>query len=393
MAIQNGFLLIADITGYTVYLNQSELEHAHEVLQTLLELLIEHTRPPLVISRLAGDAVISYGLQPGFLNGQTFVELIEDTYVAFRKAIDVMVLNNTCKCNACTNTGNLDLKFFVHFGSFVLQKLDAHNELVGTDVNVIHRLLKNRVTEATGFRAYALYTEAALRQLGPEEISQDMVEHAETYPDVGEIKLRVQNMHPVWQAKKDLSRIKNPPDKSIAYAEIVLPVPVMLAWEVITHPEYRAVMTQSARQELQNRKKGRIGQGSVFECFHGKRSSTLQTILEWLPPEQLTTQDTTPIPNTTCLSTILLAPHPDGTKVSITISPMQGPFFLQLLGNLVSRLFIEKSVRQGAADLLRRTTEDLAAGKLQAAEHVHPGEDHLKAEIKATLVQNHDLSD
>ena len=35
--------------------------------------------------------------------GQTFVELIEDTYVAFRRAIDLMVVNTTCECNACRN--------------------------------------------------------------------------------------------------------------------------------------------------------------------------------------------------------------------------------------------------------------------------------------------------
>ena len=58
---QSGFIVIADITGYTSYLRESELEHAQEILQSLLELLIGHTKPPMVISRLAGDAVISYG--------------------------------------------------------------------------------------------------------------------------------------------------------------------------------------------------------------------------------------------------------------------------------------------------------------------------------------------
>jgi hypothetical protein len=152
-----------------MYLSQSELEHAQQTLT--LELLIEHTRPPLVISRLAGDAVISYGLRDNFFQGQTFVEVIEDTYVAFRKAINLMALNNTCQCNACTNITNLDLKFFVHYGAFTVQRLGDHNELLGSDVNLIHRLLKNHVTEETGFRAYTLYTDDAVRQLGLGDIS------------------------------------------------------------------------------------------------------------------------------------------------------------------------------------------------------------------------------
>jgi uncharacterized protein DUF2652 len=104
----SGFLLIADITGYTAYLSASELEHAQEILTELLELLIQYTRPPLIISRLAGDAVISYTLQDQFMQGQTFVELIEDTYVAFPKAIERMALNNTCGCQACANVSALE---------------------------------------------------------------------------------------------------------------------------------------------------------------------------------------------------------------------------------------------------------------------------------------------
>ena len=95
MSTRLGYFLIADITGYTQYLGASELEHAQKTLTALLNLLIHDTRPPLVISRLAGDAVISYGLSDNFLTGQTFAETIEDTYVDFRRAIERMVHNTT----------------------------------------------------------------------------------------------------------------------------------------------------------------------------------------------------------------------------------------------------------------------------------------------------------
>ena len=57
---EQGYLAIADITGYTAYLNESELEHAQDSLSTILNLLIDQTKPPLTISRLEGDAVISF---------------------------------------------------------------------------------------------------------------------------------------------------------------------------------------------------------------------------------------------------------------------------------------------------------------------------------------------
>src|SRR4051812_19755187 len=112
MATQFGYFLIADITGYTQYLSESELDHAQKTLTALLNLLINHTKPPLIISRLAGDAVISYGLRGSFVGGQTFAEILEETYVSFRQQIELMVHNTTCQCNACRNIGSLDLKFF-----------------------------------------------------------------------------------------------------------------------------------------------------------------------------------------------------------------------------------------------------------------------------------------
>lgn len=85
----SGVLLIADITGYTVYLRDSELEHAHGVLSDLISVLVAGTRPPLTVSNLQGDAVFSYGIEVA-VGGQTFVEMVESTYVAFRRALDEM---------------------------------------------------------------------------------------------------------------------------------------------------------------------------------------------------------------------------------------------------------------------------------------------------------------
>ena len=70
--------------------------------------MLEHTRPPLVVSRLEGDAVISYVPAGSISQGQILVELIENTYVDFRQSRERMVINTSCTCNACRNIPNLD---------------------------------------------------------------------------------------------------------------------------------------------------------------------------------------------------------------------------------------------------------------------------------------------
>ncbi|NNC42385.1 MAG: DUF2652 domain-containing protein, partial [Acidimicrobiia bacterium] len=312
---KQGFLLIADITGYTRYLTSSELEHAQGILRSLMELLIEGARPPLVVSKLEGDAVFSYGLEGKALGGQTFIEMIEDTYAAFRRAIDLMVLNTTCDCNACANISSLDLKFFVHRGAFSLQDLDGRHELLGPDVITIHRLTKNSITETTGLRAYTLYTHAAIDALGLNGFTDRLVSHREEYEEVGPLDLWIQDMHPVWEQKAEELRIEISADDTLVEIAGDLPVPVAVAWEILTLPEYRAIFVHSEKQRTLNRKDGRIASGSVYECFHGNNRVTTQTILDWHPFQQITTEDTTPIAKTTVLIQFKLTPDGGGTRV------------------------------------------------------------------------------
>ena len=56
---RHGYLVLADISGYTSYLAQVELEHAHEILTDLLETIVEKFKQILTVSKLEGDAVFA----------------------------------------------------------------------------------------------------------------------------------------------------------------------------------------------------------------------------------------------------------------------------------------------------------------------------------------------
>jgi len=333
VATQFGYFLIADITGYTQYLSGSELDHAQQTLTALLNLLIRHTQPPLIISRLAGDAVISYGLRDGFMQGQTFAEAIEDTYVDFRRAIERMVRNTTCQCNACRNIGSLDLKFFVHYGEFSVQKLDAHDELVGSDVILIHRLLKNRVTEQLGLRAYTLYTDAALRQLGLDPAASGFVAHEESYENFEHVATWVEDMHPVWEARRDAVQVTIPPDRQLIAASTVITVSREVLWDYLIQPEHYHVLLGATKVNVEKRKGGRVASGSVFQCYHGDSIVPL-AVIEWQPFQRIVTQYTAPIPiaGVSGLSELKLETVEGGTRLTQVMSKTEGP----LLGRLMA---------------------------------------------------------
>jgi uncharacterized protein YndB with AHSA1/START domain len=358
---QRGFLLIADITGYTVYLSESELDHAEGTLTDLLELLVDHTRPPLRISGLAGDAVLSYGLEGGFVSPQTFIEGIEDTYVAFRRAIELMVLNNTCECNACANVSSLDLKFFIHYGSFALQTIGEFQELVGSDVNLIHRLLKNRVSTDLGIRAYILCTDAAENALGLGEDTDGLVRHVESSEDFGEVVVWVRDMLPVFESRRDETLVTYGDDEVLVRHESTIAVPPEIVWDYLNQSRFRDLLMGSDRSELLDRVDGRVAEGSVYQCYHGDMAIP-QVVVEWRPPERVVVRMTAPVPlgPVDVLVDFGLERVGEGTRLTETLARLTGP----MLGRIAFRvmaMFMRSGDRRRLASFGKSIEADYAS--------------------------------
>src|SRR5512141_3058700 len=147
--IVHGYFLLADISGYTSFLSQTELDHAHEILTDLLETVLQRFRPLLTVHKIEGDAIFAYVPDSQVIRGETLLELIESTYKDFRERMKNVRRHTTCTCRACQSIPLLDLKFILHHGQFVVQNIGGTRELAGSDVNLAHRLLKNHVAENT----------------------------------------------------------------------------------------------------------------------------------------------------------------------------------------------------------------------------------------------------
>ena len=148
--LDRGYLLLADISGFTAFLADSELDHAQAILGQVLETLVSNLTPTMTLSEVEGDAVYVYGLESRISRGELVAELVEATYAAFRDLQRNMLRNATCPCRACRSIGELDLKFITHFGEFAFREVAGQVAPIGSSVNLAHRLLKNGVAEATG---------------------------------------------------------------------------------------------------------------------------------------------------------------------------------------------------------------------------------------------------
>jgi len=197
---QTGYLVLADISGYTSFVATTEIEHADLALSILLEAIVEKLSGLLTISKLEGDAVFAYVEESKLPEGKSLLELIDHTYLAFRDEAQVLYRQATCACKACLAIPTLDLKFMVHHGDFIIQHVAGIKDLLGTDVNLIHRLSKNHVSESTGWKGYALFTDRVLEHMPTDKGS--FIQQTESYEHLGEVETYVRDMHVRYEEMK-----------------------------------------------------------------------------------------------------------------------------------------------------------------------------------------------
>ena len=173
---QPACFLIADISGYTGYLADVELDHAQDILADLIGAVVTALRPNFRLAKLEGDAAFTY--MPGeTIDGSMLLDTIERCYFGFRRRRRDVRQATSCPCNACVRIPDLDLKFVVHHGEAIIQKVAGRQELLGSDVIVVHRLLKNDVVERLGIKAYALLSQACIDAAGIDPAALGMRPH------------------------------------------------------------------------------------------------------------------------------------------------------------------------------------------------------------------------
>jgi len=140
----NGLLFIPDISGFTKFVNETEIEHSRIIIEELLENIINSNKIGLNISEVEGDAILFYrfGDSPSM---EEISNQVEKMFCNFQKQIKTYEESRMCVCAACRSAVNLSLKIITHYGEFSSYSVKEFNKLIGKDVIVAHQLLKNDI--------------------------------------------------------------------------------------------------------------------------------------------------------------------------------------------------------------------------------------------------------
>src|SRR4029079_5045944 len=110
-----------------------------------------------------------------------------------------------------------------------LQRVAGRQELLGSDVIVVHRLLKNEVVEKLGIDAYALLSQQCVDASDIDPAALGMREHSETYDRIGAVSLWVDDLERRWQEEETRGRVRVSAEDSILHVSVPTNVPPHVA--------------------------------------------------------------------------------------------------------------------------------------------------------------------
>jgi uncharacterized protein YndB with AHSA1/START domain len=313
-------LLIADISGYTEYLAGVEIDHAQDILADLIGTVVTSLRPTFRLAKLEGDAAFCFSPAEK-VDGSLLLDTIERCYFSFRRRRRDVRQATSCECNACLRIPTLNLKFVAHHGKVIRQKVAGREELLGSDVIVVHRLLKNDVVDALGLSAYAALTANLTAEMGIDPPRLNMARLTEAYEHVGAIEIWVHDLERRWQEEEARQRVFVSPADASYSLELDLDAPPQVVWDFLTTPGRRLgwqglMGTTGIEQQPTNG--GRRGAGTINHCAHGD-TMVIEEILDYRPNDYLTLRSTNPMLPFKMVMTFELEPTATGTHFAFRV--------------------------------------------------------------------------
>lgn len=176
-------LFLADISGFTEFVNETEIIHGQEIIIDLLETIIDKNKLSMKIYEIDGDAVIFVDKETEYSPIQ-FTENAKQIFAGFKSRINKIDNTRNCRCGACRNIRNLSLKFIVHRSFLSEIKIKNFEKMYGLGLIVAHLLLKNDL----GKKEYILFTDEYLDKYNEPFI--DLRDYTHIESRIGEIKTK-----------------------------------------------------------------------------------------------------------------------------------------------------------------------------------------------------------
>jgi hypothetical protein len=276
---KNALIFIPDISGYTKFVNDTEIEHSQHIIEELIEVIIESNVLNLQVNEIEGDAVLFYR----FGNPPTAHDIAEQSrkiFTEFHKYLKIIERDRVCHCGACSTASNLTLKIIVNYGNLRLSHIKGHQQLIGKSNIVAHRLMKNEIRE----NEYVLMSDDYYSKLQPGEAAAqfnwDQIQSGKgTYEHIGDVPFHfvlLTELHKTIPRIDQLTQPEKFPDPVVVENQI--DAPIQFIYSVIIDLDERIKWTDGLKKiEFDREQLNRLGTKHICDVPGGKVE--LETIL------------------------------------------------------------------------------------------------------------------
>ncbi|RDC65010.1 hypothetical protein AHMF7616_03632 [Adhaeribacter pallidiroseus] len=195
---QPALIFIPDISGFTKFVNEAGIQQSRTLIADLLEIIIEANILDMKLSEIQGDAVLFYrpGPPPSI---QEVINQCKQIFLDFQNYLRIVERDRGSALGASLSSSNLTLKVVVHYGQLSVTLIREHVKLMGKDVIIAHRLLKNNIESDE----YVLLSEGFLKTQTEEAIKQSFSNWTQLrsgstqYEHLGEIRYKYAYLTPL----------------------------------------------------------------------------------------------------------------------------------------------------------------------------------------------------
>ena len=222
---KSAIIYLPDISGFTKFVTETEIRHSEHIISELMEVILKSNLLDFKISEIEGDAVLFYrtGAPPKI---EEVIELSKQMFLNFHNHLRIIERDNVCQCGACQTVSNLTLKFITHFGNLSEVEIRDFNKIMGSDVILAHRLLKNKVDS----REYLLLSEKYLETQS--FVSNDVEEwitykeNVEEIDSFGKVNTKYIDFKPLLKLISPISELNKSRDFSSPDYSLIINAPI-----------------------------------------------------------------------------------------------------------------------------------------------------------------------
>ena len=158
--LEPAFFCVPDITGFTKFIATADIKFTKNLIPALLRKLIDTNILKMKIGEIEGDAIFFYktGRLPSVGKVAEQCKIIYQTFTDFVSSVEQSDPDNY---NLFLADNQLGLKIIIHYGHISTANIKGRIKLLGTDVIIAHKLLKNAIVDYN----YILLTDKYLSKI------------------------------------------------------------------------------------------------------------------------------------------------------------------------------------------------------------------------------------